>query len=135
MAAVIGCKVSVLPTTYLGLSQGVAHNSVVAWDGVKERFRKRLAMWKRQYISKGGRLTLVKSTLASLPIYFMSLFRMPRRVRLRLEKIQRDFLWGDGALESKPHVVKWDIVCLDKGKGGLGVRHLNSLNKALSLCK
>ena len=135
MAAVIGCKVSVLPTTYLGLSQGVAHNSVVAWDGVKERFRKRLAMWKRQYISKGGRLTLVKSTLASLPIYFMSLFRMPRRVRLRLGKIQRDFLWGDGALESKPHVVKWDIVCLDKGKGGLGVRHLNSLNKALSLCK
>ena len=135
MAAVIGCKVSVLPTTYLGLSQGVAHNSVVAWDGVKERFRKRLAMWKRQYISKGGRLTLVKSMLASLPIYFMSLFRMPRRVRLRLEKIQRDFLWGDGALESKPHVVKWDIVCLDKGKGGLGVRHLNSLNKALSLCK
>ena len=135
MAAVIGCKVSVLPTTYLGLSQGVAHNSVVAWDGVKERFRKRLAMWKRQYISKGGRLTLVKSMLASLPIYFMSLFRMPRRVRLRLGKIQRDFLWGDGALESKPHVVKWDIVCLDKGKGGLGVRHLNSLNKALSLCK
>ena len=135
MAAVIGCKVSVLPTTYLGLSQGVAHNSVVAWDGVKERFRKRLAMWKRQYISKGGRLTLVKSMLASLPIYFMSLFRMPRRVRLRLGKIQRDFLWGDGALESKPHVVKWDIVCLDKGKGGLGFRHLNSLNKALSLCK
>ncbi|RVW54227.1 Nuclear cap-binding protein subunit 1 [Vitis vinifera] len=78
-------------------------------------------MWKRQYISKGGRLTLVKSMLASLPIYFMSLFRMPRRVRLRLGKIQRDFLWGDGALESKPHVVKWDIVCLDKGKGGLGL--------------
>ena len=41
----------VLPTTYLGLSLGVAHNSVVAWDGVEEKFRKRLAMWKRQYIS------------------------------------------------------------------------------------
>ena len=60
MAAVIGCKVSVLPTTYLGLSQGVAHNSVVAWDGVKERYRKRLAMWKRQYISKGGIRILIR---------------------------------------------------------------------------
>nr|CAN69557.1 hypothetical protein VITISV_000928 [Vitis vinifera] len=60
VAAVIGCKVSVLPTTYLGLSQGVAHNSVVAWDGVKERFRKRLAMWKRQYISKGGIRILIR---------------------------------------------------------------------------
>ena len=54
--------------------------------------------------------------LASLPIYFMSLFWMLRRVCLRLEKIQRDFLWGGGALENKPHLVKWDIVCLDKRK-------------------
>ena len=52
--------------------------------------------------------------LASLPIYFMSFFWMLRRVCLRLEKIQRDFLWGGGALENKPHLVKWDIVCLDK---------------------
>ena len=47
---------------------------------------------------KGGRLTLIQSTLSSMPIYFMSLFCMPRKVRLRLEKIQRDFLWVGGAL-------------------------------------
>ncbi|RVW47678.1 hypothetical protein CK203_095453 [Vitis vinifera] len=29
-----------------------------------------------------------------MPIYLMSLMRIPRVVRLRLEKIQRDFLWG-----------------------------------------
>ena len=51
-----------------------------------------------------------KSTLASLSIYFMPLFRMLRRNRLRLEKIQKDFLWGVGALEKKLHLVKWDIV-------------------------
>lgn len=28
------------------------------WDNKKERFRRRYAFWKRQYISKGGRLTL-----------------------------------------------------------------------------
>ncbi|RVW19481.1 hypothetical protein CK203_114085 [Vitis vinifera] len=64
------------------------------WDGVEERMRKRLALWKRQFISKGGRITLIRSTLASMPIYLMSLMRIPRVVRLRLEKIQRDFLWG-----------------------------------------
>ena len=116
LTSIFGCKVGVLPTTYFGLPLGAAHNSVVVWDGVEERFRKRLAIWKKQYISKGRRLTLIKSTLASLPIYFMSLFWMPRRVRLRLEKIQRDFWWGGGALEKKPHLVKWDIVCLNKRK-------------------
>ena len=60
----------------------------------------------------------------------MSLLRMPRAVSLRLEKIQRDFLWGGGALERKPHLVNWDTVCLDKRKGGLGVRRLSTLNRA-----
>ena len=63
----------------------------------------------------------------------MSLMRMPRVVRLRLEQIQGDFLWGGGALEKKSHLVKYAIVYSDK-KGGLGVRSLSTLNRAL-LCK
>ena len=53
---------------------------------------------------------------------------------LRLEKIQRDFLWGGVTLDSKPHLVKWDTVCSDRRMGGLGVRRLHLLNKAV-LCK
>ena len=70
----------------------------------------------RDYISKGGRITLIRSTTASLPIYFMSLFPIPRLVRQRIEKIQNDFLWGGGALEKCPHLVKWMTVCLGKEK-------------------
>ena len=47
------------------------------------------------YLSKGGRLTLLKSTLSSLPTYFLSLFTIPSHVANKIEKIQRDFLWGD----------------------------------------
>ena len=66
-----------------------------------------------------------------MPIYFMSLFYLPRKVRLRLEKIQRDFLWGGGALIQKPHLVRWNLVCLEKRKGGLSVRNLALMNIAL----
>ena len=38
-------------------------------------------------------MILIQNTLSSMPIYFMSLFRIPRIVKLRLEKIQMDFLW------------------------------------------
>ena len=51
-----GYKVGNLPSTYLGMPLGAPFKSVGAWDGVEERFRKRLVMWKRQYISKGGGL-------------------------------------------------------------------------------
>ena len=134
LALELGCKVGTLPSSYLGLPLRAPHNSVAVWDGIEERFRKRLALWKRQYISKGGRITLIRSTMSSLPIYFMSLFWMPKWVRLRLEQIQRGFLWGGGNLEKKPHLVKWLTVCSDRKMGGLGVKSLSILNKAL-LCK
>ncbi|RVW97626.1 putative ribonuclease H protein [Vitis vinifera] len=135
LASELGCKEGSLPSTYLGLPLGAPHKSVVVWDGVEERMRKRLALWKRQFISKeGGRITLIRSTLASMLIYLMSLMRIPRVVRLRLEKIQRDFLWGGGALEKRPHLVKWDVVRSHKMKGGLGIRNFSILNRAL-LCK
>ena len=73
----LGCKVGSFPTSYLGLPLGAKHKALEVWDSIKERFRKRLASWKIQYISKGGRATLIRSTLSSLPIYYLSLFRMP----------------------------------------------------------
>ncbi|KAJ9689585.1 hypothetical protein PVL29_014989 [Vitis rotundifolia] len=100
-------------------------------DGVEERFKRKLATWKKQYISKGGHLTLIKSTVSNLPIYFMSLFVIPKKVRLRLEKIQREFLWGDREERRKIHLVRWEVICKDKRHGGLGLRHLKDFNHAL----
>ena len=99
LAKELGCKVGRLSSTHLGMPLGAPFKSVAAWNGIEERFHKRLAMWKRQYISKGGRITLIRSPLSNLLIYFMSIFQLPRVVRLRLEHIQRDFLWGGRALE------------------------------------
>ena len=80
LAAELGCGVGSLPTKYLGLPLGAPHRASGVWDSIEERFRNRLSSWKRQYISKGGRLTLIRSTLCSLPIYFLSLFRIPKIV-------------------------------------------------------
>ena len=70
----LGCRVGFLSTVYLGLPLGAYHKTLSMWDGVEERMRRRLALWKRQYISKGGTITLIKSMLANMPIYQLSLF-------------------------------------------------------------
>ena len=70
----LGVRLVAFLPTYLGLPLGKSFKSVSTWDEIEERLRRRLAMWKRLYISKGGIITLIQNTMASLPVYFMSLF-------------------------------------------------------------
>ncbi|KAG6631973.1 hypothetical protein CIPAW_13G126100 [Carya illinoinensis] len=116
---------------YLGLSLGASFKASRIWDGVIEKVEKRLSGWKRLYLSKGGRLTLIKSTLSNLPTYYLSLFPLPVGVANRIEKLFRAFLWGSLGEENKFHLVNWQRVIFPIVNGGLGVRDLNFFNKAL----
>jgi len=68
--------------------------------------------------------------MSNVPVYYMSLFRMSRKVSLGLKKCQQDFLW-DESKEKKDHLVKWEDVCRLKEYGGLGIGHLRERNLAL----
>jgi hypothetical protein len=92
---------------------------------------RRLANWQRLFLSKGARVTLIKSTLSNLPTYFLSLFSIPIRAANRFEKLQRDFLWGGIGEEFKYHLVRWDKVCSPISKEGLGIRNLRTSNQTL----
>jgi len=96
-----------------------------------ERFQKRLAGWKSKMLSKGGKLTLLQSTLWSLPIYYMSLFTIPASVASLLGKIMRDFLWSKQEGNNGFHWVCWDEICRPNKDGGLGIRPIRSMNEAL----
>ncbi|GKB24582.1 hypothetical protein Tco_0863983 [Tanacetum coccineum] len=51
-------------------------------------------------MSFGGRLTLVRSVLGSLLLYYFSLFRVPSSVIGALERVRKNFFWG-GLREGK----------------------------------
>ena len=82
-------------------------------------------------MSKGGRLTLPKSTLSSLPTYDLSLFTIPKAVATKLECIQRNFVGGSSVECFKYPLVAWEKVCLPHVLGGLGIRKLVPFNQAL----
>jgi hypothetical protein len=111
LAGHLGCGTAELPLKYLGLPLGASFKLKAMWRDLEDLMAQRLAPWKRLYLSKGGRVALIKSTLSNLPTYLLSLFPIPADVAKRIEKIQRDFLWGGLNEEVKLHLVDWDTMC------------------------
>ena len=131
LVGLLGCGQSSLPLKYLGLPLGAKFKDLSVWNPILERMERRLASWKRLYLSKGGKVTLLKSTLLFLPTYFLSLLPLPGKVAKGLEKLQRDFMWSGIGGEPKLHLVKWAKVCKLLQVGRLGIRCLGSFNSAL----
>jgi len=133
LATFIFCRSDSLSNKYLGMPPGVNPSRISTWKPVIEKFRKRFRMWKERLLSMAGRLCLIKSVLTSLPIYFMSVFKIPKGVGKLLSSIQRRFLWCRCTKHRSFYKIQWRLVIYDKKQGGLGVGFLISKNRALLL--
>ena len=115
----IYCKTESFPSTYLGLPFGARVSSVKMWKSVVAKFEKRLAGWKSNLLSIGGR------------VYFMSLFQILSSIKNELDRIQKRFLWRGSSTARKVHWVDWESVYNFKENGGLGIVDLNIKNRTL----
>jgi hypothetical protein len=94
LARILGCEVASLPLKYLGLLLGALYKAKHIWDSVIKKILCWLANWKMLYLSKDGRIALIRSTPSNLPTYCVALFPLPSSVVNHIEKLQRNFLWG-----------------------------------------
>ncbi|GKC17685.1 RNA-directed DNA polymerase, eukaryota, reverse transcriptase zinc-binding domain protein [Tanacetum coccineum] len=127
----IGCLVLKTPFSYLGSIVGGSMHCRQSWIDIVEKVKKRLSKWKLQSLSIGGRLTLVKAVLGTIPIFNFSIFKVPRCVLRELEGIRRQFFNGHEPNSKKVNWVSWEKVLLAKERGGLGVSSLFAMNRGL----
>ncbi|GKA61771.1 hypothetical protein Tco_0761290 [Tanacetum coccineum] len=85
----------------------------------------------KELIDSVDRLQLVRSVLGSMHVYWASVFILPNQIILDIEQLMRGFLWCHGDMCNGKAKVSWEVVCLPKIEGGLGVRRLDVFNKAL----
>ena len=116
-----------MPLKYLGLPLGAKFKDLSVWNPILERMERRLAGWKRMYLSKGGKVTLIKSSLSSLPTYFLSLLPLSGTVAKHMGKLHRDFLWNGICGEPKIHLVNWAKVFRPLQVGGVGYTTVGEL--------
>ena len=95
------------------------------------KIEKRLAIWKAKFLLRVGRLTLIKSVLNNMPLYYMGLFKVLKAIVKRIIQIQRIFFWvGDQCRKGVP-LMAWETLQKPKHLGGLGVGDLVIKNAAL----
>ncbi|GKC02916.1 hypothetical protein Tco_0994526 [Tanacetum coccineum] len=129
--AKIGCATLEAPLSYLGLKVGGLIYHVQSWNEIVNNIVARLSNWKMNTLSIGDRLMLLKLVVGSMPIYHMSLFKVPIKVLQRKKSIRCHFFNSVDHNGKKLIWVKWSKVLASKEKGGLGVLSFYALNRAL----
>lgn len=131
LAMMIRCSPGRLPFNHLGVPIACNMNLVRNWNVVIEKFQKRLSRWKAKSLSYGGRITLLKSVLSSLPLYYFSIYRAPIQVVDSLERLRRIFFWGGTEDVDKMSWLAWEKVVAPIEYGGVGLGSLRDANLGL----
>lgn len=116
---------------YLGVPLTMQRINKNTYRETLDKVRSKLANWKASQLSLAGRLTLIHSASASIPMYQMQVAKIPSSVCNEIDRSHRNFLWGSTEQSKKIHLVNWNQVCQPKDRGGLGLRSMEDVNNII----
>jgi hypothetical protein len=83
-SAVMECQLAPYPIKYLGIHLGIRRLPSEAHQPLVDRITDRLPTWKAAMMPKAGRLALIKSVLAAIPLHQLMVLSMDKKtLRLR----------------------------------------------------
>ena len=128
-------KLGMQATTCLGKYLGfpLKHKGVPRrqFNYIAERVMNKHAGWKAKSLSFGGKAVLVKSVMSIIPNHVIQGSTLPVHLWEKLDKINRDFLWGSTVEKRRIHLVGWDKLVKPKEEDGLGIQSARAKNIAL----
>ena len=122
-------------TMHLGHPLLISHrDKSKAYEFIHQKFKSRLTMLKANILNHAGRLALIQSVFASIPIYYMATILFSKNFLAKITTIIRTFWWQGIQKEDykKPiHYRSWDAICKPKKEGSLGIIKLELVNKGM----
>ncbi|KAL2235453.1 UNVERIFIED_CONTAM: putative mitochondrial protein [Sesamum indicum] len=130
MLAVLGFQEGHLPMRYLGLPLLSSRLSISDCQPLLSKIDARITGWEGISLSYAGRVQIIKSVLSTLSLYWASAFILPKAVNKEVEKLLRTFLWKGTSMTGYAKVA-WKDICKPVEEGGLGIKDIGVLNRAL----
>lgn len=116
---------------YLGLPECFSGSKVEMLKYIHEKMTARFQGWYAFFLSTGGKEVLLKSVAMAMPVFAMSVFKLPKTTCKNLTRAMANFWWNAQDGINKMHWVSWERMCLDKEDGGLGFKDLEKFNQDL----
>jgi hypothetical protein len=128
---IFDCLEGSFPIKYLGVPLHYDKLRKEDLQPIIDKILKRIAGWRGKLLSYAARIILVQTCLASIPIYLLSFFKFPKWALQLINSQMANCLWNDTKDKRKLHLANWNLVCMPKAQGGLGIPCLRDVNICL----
>ncbi|XP_060210297.1 uncharacterized protein LOC132637182 [Lycium barbarum] len=119
------------PFTYLGVPIYYGRRMNIHYNEIIEKIQNRLSSWIGKLLSIGGRTTLIKHVLQSMPIHLLSACDPSSGILAQIHRLFAKFFWSNSVGNSSKHWATWTTLCHPQEEGGMGFRSLQDISKAL----
>jgi hypothetical protein len=116
---------------YLGLPTPDGRMSSGKFQSLQAKLAKCLVEWDDNHKSQAAKEVLIKAIAQAIPVYVMSVFKLPLGLCDELTAMIRRYWWGAENGKRKTHWVAWDTMLRPKECGGIGFRDMRLFNQAL----
>lgn len=116
-------------TRILGAWLGNTVDQISVWTPTVEKIKGKLKQWSKSFPTIEGKTKIVQMTVAGMTQYLTSVQGMPNFIEEQLEKITRNFFWGD----KKKAPFNRDILYQERAAGGKKLISIKDRNKAIKL--
>jgi len=129
------------PFTHSGMDEGLKYLGFYLkanlyqsrdWYWLIGKVEKRLKGWSHKWLSRAGRLVLVKSVLEAIPVYWLSLSWIPLGILEKIRRLCFRYLWSGKSENQVTPWVGWKKIAIPKGLGGWGLKNIFHFAKALA---
>ena len=116
---------------YLGCRVGLGLTTEDMIAPLLLRLRNKLIYWNKEKLSLAGRVVVANSVLLSSIWYIASTWLFSRSIMLKVQRLVRNFIWGNTITEHPIAKVAWSVLIQSKQQGGLGLIDPFMQSKAL----
>lgn len=129
----LGFTIGSMPIRYLGLPLMHRKLRLSDYRPLLDKISGNFNCWSAKALTFAGRRQLISSVIYGTINFWTSAFIIPKGCIKKIEGLCSRFLWGGTETKKCISKVSWNIVCLPKDEGGLGLRDIGRWNKTLCL--